>query len=230
MDFITPIIKLSIDALKSILGAARRKWGKRKYEKLLATTFSELLKEHPDLTAAEANLAAAKATGATPDVNLLRAKSMYGSALRFHARKKQQLRRFHAAQPGSESVKPTGCSTSAGRACERIDSWRKSLLLLPKWDDNVGLEALTKRILKRLKSSKFCTVFETDLERVWPIVTRADEGGVVKVVREEETGKTIRVDFLFTLKFDEAGKVKIVKTQQLSEEESQKYLWSRMSE
>jgi hypothetical protein len=39
----------------------------------------------------------------------------------------------------------------------------------------------------------------------------------------EETGKTVRVDFLFTLKFDEAGKFKIVKTQQLSEEESQKY-------
>ncbi len=39
----------------------------------------------------------------------------------------------------------------------------------------------------------------------------------------EETGKTVRVDFLFTLKFDGAGKLKIVKTQQLSEEESQKY-------
>ena len=39
----------------------------------------------------------------------------------------------------------------------------------------------------------------------------------------EETGKTVRVDFLFTLKFDEAGKLKIVKTQQLSETESQKY-------
>jgi hypothetical protein len=39
----------------------------------------------------------------------------------------------------------------------------------------------------------------------------------------EETGKTIRADFLFTLKFDEDGKLKIVKTQQLSEDESQKY-------
>jgi xanthine dehydrogenase molybdopterin-binding subunit B len=39
----------------------------------------------------------------------------------------------------------------------------------------------------------------------------------------EETGKTVRVDFLFTLKFDEAGKLKIVKTQQLSEKESEKY-------
>jgi hypothetical protein len=84
MDFITPSIKPSIDAVKSILGAARRKWGKRKYEKLLATTISELLKEHPDLTAAQANLAAAEAAGATPDVNLLRAKSMYASARRFH--------------------------------------------------------------------------------------------------------------------------------------------------
>ena len=39
----------------------------------------------------------------------------------------------------------------------------------------------------------------------------------------EETGKAVRVDFFFTLKFDEAGKLKIVKTQQLSAEESQKY-------
>ena len=39
----------------------------------------------------------------------------------------------------------------------------------------------------------------------------------------EETGKTVRMAFLLTLKFDEAGKLKIVKTQQLSEAESQKY-------
>jgi len=101
MDFITPTIKPFDCCFNSILGAAWRKWGKRKYEKLLATTFSELLKEHPDLTAAEANLAAAEAAGATPDVNLLRAKSMYGSALRFHragrvnARKKAAAKKVH---------------------------------------------------------------------------------------------------------------------------------------
>ena len=39
----------------------------------------------------------------------------------------------------------------------------------------------------------------------------------------EETGKTVRVGFFFTLKFDEAGKLKIVKTQQLWEEERQNY-------
>ena len=40
----------------------------------------------------------------------------------------------------------------------------------------------------------------------------------------EETGKTVRADFLFTLKFNGAGKLKIVKTQKLSETESQKYV------
>jgi len=62
------------------------------------------------------------------------------------------------------------------------------------------------------------------------IVTKAhewtDPDTVIVYAYEEdgdETGETVRVDFLFTLKFDEAGKLKIVKTQQLSEEESQKY-------
>ena len=101
MDFITPTIKPSIDALTAFSVLHGVSGGKRKYEKLLATTFSELLKEHPDLTAAEANLAAAEAAGATPDVNLLRAKSMYGSALRFHragrvnARKKAAAKKVH---------------------------------------------------------------------------------------------------------------------------------------
>src|SRR5436190_6712206 len=107
MDFITPTIKPSIDALKSILGAARRKWGKRKYEKLLATTFSELLREHPDLTAAEANLAAAEAAGATPDANLLRAKSMYDSARRFHRAVKMTTAKARARRGVGRAKKAT---------------------------------------------------------------------------------------------------------------------------
>jgi hypothetical protein len=39
----------------------------------------------------------------------------------------------------------------------------------------------------------------------------------------EASGQTVRADFLFTVKFDQAGKLKIVKTQKLSEEESKKY-------
>ena len=34
--------------------------------------------------------------------------------------------------------------------------------------DDVDLEALTKRIRERLGTSKFCIVFENELERVWP--------------------------------------------------------------
>jgi hypothetical protein len=37
------------------------------------------------------------------------------------------------------------------------------------------------------------------------------------------SGETVRADFLFTVKIDDAGKLKLVKTEQLSEEESQKY-------
>ena len=33
---------------------------------------------------------------------------------------------------------------------------------------NVNLEALKKRIRKRLATAKFCSVYETELERVWP--------------------------------------------------------------
>src|SRR6266536_3107968 len=115
MDVITPTIKPSIDALKSILGAARRKWGKRKYEKLLSTTFSELLKEHPDLSAAEANLLAAEATGATPDVNLLRAKSMYGSAHRFH----RAVKKIATARRATGRAKKKASRTRQRRAARK---------------------------------------------------------------------------------------------------------------
>ena len=34
--------------------------------------------------------------------------------------------------------------------------------------DDVDLEALTNHIRERLGTSKFCIVFENELERVWP--------------------------------------------------------------
>lgn len=96
MDFITPLIKPAVDLLKKGLGAARRKLSKRKYEQLLSATITELLKEHPDLTAAEAQLAAAAATGADPDMHMLRAQGMLTSALQFHDR--MPTRRVPAAK------------------------------------------------------------------------------------------------------------------------------------
>jgi hypothetical protein len=87
MEFITPLIKVSIDVVKASLRAAKHELGKRKHEGLLAAAIAELLKEHPDLDAAEANLAAAEAVGTTPDKDLLRAKSMFASARSFHRTK-----------------------------------------------------------------------------------------------------------------------------------------------
>ena len=82
----TPFIKVAIHLVKDVLSAARQKLSKRKYEQLLSATITELLKEHPDLSAAEAQLAAAQATGAEPDMRMLRAQSMLTSVRQFHDR------------------------------------------------------------------------------------------------------------------------------------------------
>ena len=42
------------------------------------------------------------------------------------------------------------------------------IALLPRGDYSVGLEALTNRIRERLAAAKFCSVFENELEQVWP--------------------------------------------------------------
>ena len=76
VDFITPLIKAAIDLLAHALADARRRLGKRKYERLLSTAIAELLKEHPDIDQAKARLAALEATGVAPGPDLLRAKSM----------------------------------------------------------------------------------------------------------------------------------------------------------
>jgi hypothetical protein len=85
MDFVTPFIKPGIDLVKSGLKAARKRLGKKRYDQLVSSVITELLKEHPDLTSAEAQLAAIRATGATPDMHFLRAESMLGSVRR-HSR------------------------------------------------------------------------------------------------------------------------------------------------
>jgi hypothetical protein len=81
-----PFIRPAIDALKASLSAARKRLGKCKYEHLLSAAITELLKEHPDITAAEAQLAAVRATGVDPDASLLRAEAMLHSARRYCAR------------------------------------------------------------------------------------------------------------------------------------------------
>ena len=92
VDFITPLIKTAIDLLTQSLTYSRRKLGKRKYEQLLSTTIAELLKEHPDIDAAKARIAALEATGVAPSPGLLRVKSML-KAVKAHSKRERKTRK-----------------------------------------------------------------------------------------------------------------------------------------
>jgi len=80
------LIKSGIDLIKRGLSLVRKKRRKHKYSECVSTVITELLKENPDLTLAEAQLAAAQATGVDPDMDLLRAQSMLHTARRYRAK------------------------------------------------------------------------------------------------------------------------------------------------
>lgn len=82
-----PFIKPALEALKATLAAARKQLGKRKYERLLSATVQELLQQDPDISVAEAQLAAIHATGVQPDAALLRAERMLKSVRHDGARR-----------------------------------------------------------------------------------------------------------------------------------------------
>ena len=77
------LIKSGIDLVKRGLRMVRKKRRKHKYSECVSTVITELLKENPDLTLAEAQLAAAQATGVEPDMDLLRAQSMLRTVRRY---------------------------------------------------------------------------------------------------------------------------------------------------
>ena len=108
MDFITPLIKPGIDLVKGGLGAARKKLGKHKYDQLVSAVITELLKEDPDFSAAEAQLAAARATGVEPDMHLLRAQSMLFTAQKYARRRISAAARAKWAKklPSKKKSKP----------------------------------------------------------------------------------------------------------------------------
>jgi hypothetical protein len=90
-SFLIPFLKPAIEIVKASLRAARRRWGKRKYDQLVSAVIVELLKENPDLDLAEAKLRAINATDAQPDMNLLRAQRMLFSTKLFAFRKASRL-------------------------------------------------------------------------------------------------------------------------------------------
>jgi hypothetical protein len=103
-DIITPLIKAGVELLTHALAHARRKMGKRKYERLLSATIAELLKEHPDIDEARARVAALESARAAPSPDLLRLKALLKS-VEAHLRrerkasKRRKPRKAVAAKP-----------------------------------------------------------------------------------------------------------------------------------
>lgn len=84
------ILKNALDVLKKGLAALGDRESERRRKEFIATAIAELLKLHPDLTAAEAKIAAAKVAGAPPSPELLRAQAMLRSARSYTRRAKEK--------------------------------------------------------------------------------------------------------------------------------------------
>ncbi len=94
------------DGLKRALSAYWGRKTKKRRKELISTVVAELLKLDPDLTAAEAKLAAAELTGEPPDRELLRAKTMLGSAkLYSRVRKKTKAKKYVFAPKKKRAIK-----------------------------------------------------------------------------------------------------------------------------
>jgi hypothetical protein len=98
-DPVSASVKPSLDLLKAGIGFIRRQFGKRKADEITSSVIAELLKESPDVTAAEAQLAAIAATGVKPTIEFHRAKQMLGAVRRtkFRAAKKGSRTKVHFA-------------------------------------------------------------------------------------------------------------------------------------
>ena len=129
---------------------------------------------------------------------------------------------FNFSQPAAHAFYQTLAFYKLhGDKWEMLESLAKANPISKAISEAISGGLAVERTKKRIKAKATAAIEIVAKVREWTdpdtvIVYAYEEDG-------EETGKTVRVDFLFTLKFDEAGKLKIVKTEQLSEAESQKY-------
>jgi hypothetical protein len=109
IDPVSALIKPGLDLVKTGLSAMRRQLGKRKADQMASSVIAELLKQSPDMTAAEAQLATIEATGAKPTVELHRAKNMFTAARSYRARaaKARWAARRGGAKKRSTKRKPS---------------------------------------------------------------------------------------------------------------------------
>src|SRR5205814_3426256 len=121
---------------------------------------------------------------------------------------------FNSAQPAADAFYATVAFYELhGDKWEMLESLAKANPISKAISKAVSGGLAVERTKKHIKAKATAAT-----EIVAKVHEWTDPDTVIVYAYEEdgeETGKTIRVDFLFTLKFDEAGKLKIVKTQQL---------------
>jgi hypothetical protein len=121
VDPVSALIKPGLDLLKTGLSAIRKRLGKRKADQMASAIIAELLKQSPDITAAEAQLAAIEATGAWPTLDIHRAKKMYTAARSYKApagKARWAARRGDAKKSASKREAIEDASTPRATTCE----------------------------------------------------------------------------------------------------------------
>jgi hypothetical protein len=107
IDPVSALLKPGLELVKTGLSAIRRQRGKHKADQMASAVIAELLKESPDITAAEAQLAAIEATGATPTPDIHRAKNMYKAVRSYSpATKARWAARRVSGKRGASKRKP----------------------------------------------------------------------------------------------------------------------------
>ena len=71
--------KIGLDALKAGIKAAKKEVSKKEYTELISEAIRELLKLHPNITAAEAKLLAAEALSLPDSADMLAAREILGT-------------------------------------------------------------------------------------------------------------------------------------------------------
>ncbi len=95
--------RIGIDALKAGLKKAGKQISKREYAELISEAVRELLKLHPDISAAEAKLLAAEALSLPMSADMLKARRI----LKAVKKDKKQVSKTHAAKkPRKKAGKP----------------------------------------------------------------------------------------------------------------------------
>jgi hypothetical protein len=97
------IIKILLDALKVAFQGIRKRSSKKRYAELLSGAIAEILREHPDVSAVEAKIAAAELTGQPPSSELFRAKKLLSTSKSWETTKVYSTI-LNQGRPGAKAI------------------------------------------------------------------------------------------------------------------------------